>query len=342
MKVFKSIGLASVALAALAYQSVAEAQTVLRMNNWLPPQHSQVVGTMKPWADAIREASGGRVDIQMTDASLGAPPRQYDLAVAGIADITFGVAGYTPGRFDLVGAAELPFVGQSGEARSVALWRTFEKHFAQVNEFEGVKLLAIFAHGAGRIMTSKEPIDSIDDMNGKKFRVGGGLIQDINPALGGVNVAAPANEVYEILSAGIVDGTLLPSEAYDSFNLGGVINYETTVPDGLYSSVWFAVMNQDAFDALSPEDQKVVMDHSGEYLARLGGRTFDKTDEAAIATMEKNGVKRIVADEAFTTAIRERTAPITQAWIEKANAKGVDGKAALDMLIAEAKAYKPE
>src|SRR5690606_5346980 len=93
----------------------ASAETVLRMNNWLPPQHSQLVGTMKPWAEKVAEASKGNIRIELTDASLGAPPRQYDLAVDGIVDVTFGVTGYTPGRFKLPGVAELPFVAQSAE-----------------------------------------------------------------------------------------------------------------------------------------------------------------------------------------------------------------------------------
>jgi len=320
--------------------SGASAETVLRMNNWLPPTHSQLIGTMKPWAEKVAEASKGNIRIELTDASLGAPPRQYDLAVDGIVDITFGVTGYTPGRFKLVGAAELPFVAQSGEARSVALWKAHEEYFAKANEFKDVQLLGLYAHGAGRILTTAKagPVTSLANYAGKKFRVGGGIIQDINTALGGVNVAVPANEVYEILSTGVADGTLLPLEAYPSFNLGGVIKHATLIPGGFYSSVWFAVMNKDKFDSLSKEDQDAIMSVSGMELAKLGGQSFDAADEAAMAVVEKDGVEMITADEAFVSSMREKLTAIDQNWIKDADGLGVDGKAALELVRKEAAA----
>src|SRR5690606_18218511 len=189
----------------------------------------------------------GRVRIELTDASLGAPPRQYDLAVDGIAGVTVGVLGYTPGRFKLAGAAELPLVGKTAEVLSVALWRAHEKFFAAANEYKDVELLGIYANATGHIMTTGRagPVTSLEDYAGKKFRVGGGLVQEINTAIGGVNVAAPANEVYEILSQGVADGTLLPHEAVPSSNLSGVIKHATAVPGRFYSSAWLFVMNKD-------------------------------------------------------------------------------------------------
>lgn len=318
----------------------AQAETVLRMNNWLPPQHSQLVGTMLPWAESVAAATEGRVTIQLTDATLGAPPRQYDLVVDGIADIAFGVTGYTPGRFKLPPMAELPLVGQSGEARSVGLWRAYEEYFAEADEFRDVQLLGLYAHGAGQILTSRSagPVTSLEQYAGKKFRVGGGIIQDINPALGGVNVAAPANEVYEILSQGIADGTLLPIEAYPSFNLSGVIRHATEVPGGFYSSVWFAVMNKERFESLSPEDQEAIMSVSGMELARLGGKAFDDADTAARSVMEADGVEFLTADDAFAEALRERAGPIEQQWLADAAGLGIDGDAALALMREEAAA----
>lgn len=332
-------GAALVAATGLGW-SAANAETVLRMNNWLPPQHSQLVMVMKPWAENVAKATDGRVKIEVTDASLGAPPRQYDLAVDGVADITFGVTGYTPGRFKLPGVAELPLVAQKGEARSVALWKAHEKYFAQANEFSDVVLLGLYAHGAGRILTTGAagPVTDLDKYAGKKFRVGGGIIQDINIALGGVNVAAPANEVYEILSQGVADGTLLPLEAYPSFNLSGVIKHATAIPGGFYSSVWFAVMNKDKFESLSKEDQDAIMSVSGMELAKLGGSSFDAADAAAAEIMAKDGVEMLTASDAFVASLKEKLAPVEAKWIADADSLGIDGKAALEMVRAEASA----
>jgi hypothetical protein len=62
------------------------------------------------------------------DSGSGAPPRQYQLAVDGIADVAWGPHGYTPGVHPLSELSELPFVTRSTEANSVAYWKVFEKH----------------------------------------------------------------------------------------------------------------------------------------------------------------------------------------------------------------------
>lgn len=307
--------------------------TTLRMNNWLPPTHSMIKGVFEPWIAAVEKATNGQVEIQMTDASLGAPPRQYDLAIDGIADITFGVVGYTPGRFTLPRIAELPQVGSKGEALSVALWQVYEKMFAKVGEFDEVKLLGLFTNGTGVVMTTQNtgPITSLADYEGRKFRVGGGVVQQINQMLGGVNVAAPAGEVYEILQQGVADGTLLPADAYPSFDLSGIIANATRVPGGFYTSSWFLAMNQASWDGLSEDVQQAILSVSGEHFAQLAGAAQDAGDVAGLEKMDADGVKTIEADESFVSAMTDRLAPIEAEWIAAAEEKGVDGKAALAM-----------
>jgi len=322
----------------------AAAETVLKLNNWLPPTHTQLTGIIIPWMAEVEKATEGRVKVQLTDASLGAPPRQYDLAVDGIADVTVGVLGYTPGRFKLAGAAELPFVGETAEELSVALWRTHEKYFAAADEYKDVELLGIYANATGHVMTTAKagPVTSLENYAGKKFRVGGGLVQEINTALGGVNVAAPANEVYEILSQGVADGTLLPYEAVPSFNLSGVIKHATSVPGGFYSSAWFFVMNKDKFDSLPEANRQAIKEVSGEALARLAGQAQDKIEKEAKAGMEKAGVTFATADDNFVQGLREKLFAIEAKWVAEADKLGVDGKAALDYMREQVKALAQE
>ncbi|MCC6947254.1 MAG: TRAP transporter substrate-binding protein [Bradyrhizobiaceae bacterium] len=312
----------------------ASAQTVLKYNNWLPPAHNQLVLGMRPWAAEVEKATNGRVKIEFPPASLGAPVRQYDLAFEGVADIVAAVHGYTPGRFKLTGIAELPFVGDTSEQRSIAYWRVHEKFLAKAGEHKGVVVLAVFAHGPGSIM-SREPITTTDGFKGRKMRVGGGIIDKINPALGGVNVAAPATEVHDILSKGIADGVFFPSEAFKVFKLDGSVKAQTIVPGGLYSSTWTVVINKATFDKLPPEDQKALMSVSGEHLVRIHAKAWDAADKAGIEAMQQAGVKRVNADEKFLADIKEKTAFLEQDWLKDAAAAGVDGPAALKMFKDE-------
>ncbi|MGH6926157.1 MAG: TRAP transporter substrate-binding protein [Propylenella sp.] len=335
-RILVSLAVAS-ALAGGLFAGTANAETVLRWNNWLPPGHSQLVGVMTPWFKQVEEATKGSVKIVPTDSSLGAPPRQYDLAIDGVADVVLGISGYTPGRFKLVPIAELPLLSESGEARGVALWRVYKKYFEQANEFSDVVLLGLYSGTPGSIMTGKKPVATLADYNGLKMRVGGGMMNEVNQALGGVNVAVPAGQIYELLSQGVADGTLMGGEGYDSFKLTKVVNYVTTVPGGMYGSVWYIAMNKAAFEKLSKEEQDAIMSVSGESIASLGGGVFDAAEKVGREHMKADGVQFTVADEAFIGAIRDSTKFLTDQWLADAQTLGVDGPAALAMYQEETK-----
>lgn len=339
MSKWRWLSLVAAATALAGAGDRANAQTVLKYNNWLPPQHNQLVLAMRPWAAEVEKATNGRVKIEFPPASLGAPVRQYDLAVDGVADIVAAVHGYTPGRFKLPGIAELPFVGDTAEQRSVAYWRVHEKYLAKANEHKGVVVLAVFTHGPGTIM-SREPLTTTDAFKGRKMRVGGGIIDKINPVLGGVNVAAPATEVHDILSKGVADGVFFPSEAFKVFKLEGSVKAQTIIPGGLYSSAWVIAMNKAAFDKLPDQDKKALMSVSGEHLVRIHARAWDAADKDGIATMEKAGVKRVMADEKFIADIKAKTAFLQEEWLKDAAAAGIDGQAALKMFMDEVKNFK--
>ncbi len=320
---------AAAALGGCILAASAQAQTTLRFNNWLPPTHSILVGVINPWIEQVEEATEGRVQIELTDSSLGAPPRQFDIVVDGIVDVALGIVGYTPGRFKVMHLTDLPLISDSGTARSVATWRVYNEYLEPVGEFEDVVLMSVFASTPGSIMTSQKAITDLASYEGVKLRTGGGMMEDMNQALGGVNVSAPAGQIYELVSSGVADGALMGGEGYDSFQLKGLINYVTVVPGGLYSAGWYIIMNKDAWNGISPEDQEAIMSVSGEHLARLAGGVFDAAEAAGRKNWEADGVQVTVADEAFMEEVRALAQPLIDEWVAAANAEGIDGEAAL-------------
>jgi len=335
----RRLALASLSLFALGLACEAGAQTVLRYNWWIPPNHLTRTKIMNVWAKQIDAATEGRVKIEFTTTSLGAPPRQFDLVKDGVADMAMGVHGYTPDRFVLPTAAELPFMSDSAEALSVALWRTHLKFFAEKNEYRGVKLLGLMAHGPGSIWSVKAPIHSVSDIKGLKVRSGGGMQNEMIAKLGAVVVSAPAPQSYELLSRGVADATLFTNDAVGSFGLGKILKYNTRVPGGLFSSTFFVVVNEAKFNAISPRDRAAIERVSGEAFARLGGRGWDDTDREVAATLKDNQI--IEAQGSFLAEIRDLLKDMETQWISDAKAKrGVDGTAALQFMHAQVSGYK--
>lgn len=336
---------AAAAAAVLAGFGAAGAQAedlVLRYNRWIPPAHHIQVRMLEPWAKQVAEATQGRVKIEFTASSLGAPPRQFDLAADGIADITFGNHDYTPARFTLTQAAQLPFLSDSAEALSVALWRAQMKFFEPAKEHAGVKLLALFVHGPGQVFTASKPIAKLADFAGLKLRSAGASTADIAKAFGAVPISAPATQAYELLANGVADGTFFHSDGLVSFKLEKLMRFQTRFPGGLYNSTFFMVMNQAKWDKIAPADQQAIMALSGEAFARMSGKVWDDQDAIARREMEKVGTRVTAASPALLAEAKAKLDAEEKKWLAAAGAKKIDAIAALAFLRAEIAAYKSQ
>ena len=315
------VALSAAALTVLA-AAPAAAQVVLTASSWLPPSHT-LSQTQKDWCDLLEQKTAGKAKCNILPRGVAAAPGTLDAVRNGLVDLSFTVHGYTPGRFVTTQMAEFPFLGDSSEANSVAFERVFAKYPAFAEEHKGVKVLTVFTHGPGIIFNTKRPILKVDDLAGLKFRVGGGMVNEISKALGMNVTLKPAPESYELLSTGVMDGTLFPAESVESFKIDKVVRYATTFPGGLYNTSFVFMMNQAKYDSLPPDVKKVVDEISGEAAARAFGRGWDRVDRRGNAFMQAAGVRFDKADAAFVKAVAQRTAPLEDAWATAAQARGL-------------------
>ena len=314
--------LVSAAAAGLAAALPAGAQTVLTVSSWVPPTHALSVA-QKEWCDLVEKNASGKVRCNVLPRAVSNPPGTYDAVKNGLADVSFTVHGYTPGRFVLTQMAEFPFLGDQSEPISLAFNRVAMKYPAFGQEHPGVHVLAFFTHGPGIVFNTKRAVTKLEDLQGLKWRVGGGMVNEISKALGMNVTLKPAPDSYELLSGGVMDGTLFPAESIESFKIDKVIKYATTFPGGLYNTSFVFMMNQATYDKLPPEGKKAVDAASGEVAARLFGRNWDKVDRRAYALMQANDVQVTKADAKFVADVKSRTAPLEQKWVADARAKGL-------------------
>jgi TRAP-type C4-dicarboxylate transport system substrate-binding protein len=305
--------------------TAASAQTTLTMSSWVGPNHLLTRDVLQAWATSVEKATNGRVKFQMLAKHPSAAPGTFDAVRDGLIDVSYVTASYTPARHPLPLLAELPGAGATAEINSVAYSRIHWKYLQAANEYKGVKLLGVWTHGPGQMFLVKKPVTSVADLAGMKIRSGGGISEAAAKALGASPLVKPAPESYEILSAGIADGTFFPLESIKSFNLDKVVHYATFFPGGFYSSSFGFFMNQDKWDALPKQDQDAILSVSGEVLARLAGKAWDAADKLGLEAMKAANVQITEASPAFTADVRRLTAPLAQDWIKSANAKGVDG-----------------
>ena len=301
---------------------LATAQTVLTVSTWVPPTHT-LSTAQKEWCDLLEKNTTGKMKCNILPRSVTAAPGTYDAVKNGLADVSFTVHGYTPGRFVFTQMSEFPFLGNTSEPISTAFNKVAMKNPQFVAEHQGVKVLALFTHGPGIVFNTKRPVTNVAELGGLKWRVGGGMVNDISKALNMNVTLKPAPDSYELLAGGVMDGTLFPAESTESFKIDKLIKHATVFPGGLYNTSFVFMMNPAKYDKLTADEKKAVDAISGETAARIFGRGWDRVDRRGMALMQANNVQIVKADAAFVADVKSRTASLEQKWVKDAEAKGL-------------------
>ena len=313
----------------LALASPAHAQQVtLTASSWLAPSHL-LSRAQADWCTEVSKATQDRVKCNILPKPVSPPPGTFDAVRDGLADLSFSVQGYTPGRFVITKIAEMPFLGESAVSTSVAYQRIHDKHLAKLDEHKGLKVIAVFTHGPGVIFNNKKAVKTLADLDGIKFRVGGGVVNDVGKALGVNMTLKPAPQSYELLSSGVVDGVWFPDESIVSFKLDKLIKFRTAVPGGLYNTSFALVMNPATWAKIGKADQAANDKLSGEYAARHFGKYWDIDDDSSLVAQKALGVQMTEADAKFVAEFKAKTAAVEAAWVQEAEAKGLKGAAAI-------------
>ncbi|QDL93869.1 TRAP transporter substrate-binding protein (plasmid) [Paroceanicella profunda] len=310
--------------------TAAFADTELVLSSWLPPRHPLVINAIRPWAKEVEEVTQGRVSVRVLTKPLGAPPAHFDMAAEGVADITYGLHSFTTDdRFERSRIGQFSFLGDSAEAASKAFWQVYTEDLDAAAEHKGVHLLGLFMHGPGLLHRNGPEITTPAELAGLKIRTPGGYIADLLRDLGANTLFMSSPEVYEKLSRGVIDGVAFTYEALTAFNLTDYVKSSMRVPGGIYNTTWFLVMNEGAWEKISPEDQAAIDRISGLAFAGLAGKAWDAADDAAKEKISAAGIDVYQASPEMVSAIKTAATKYEDAWAASVKEDGFDGTAAL-------------
>jgi TRAP-type C4-dicarboxylate transport system substrate-binding protein len=322
-----ALGLATgLALALNSFSAAAETVTI-RYSNWLPPGLFLWDDVIVPWLGEIEKVTEGRVKVEVAPKVVGTAASQYDVVRDGLADLSWMVAGYTPGRFPLVELGDLPLIGPKAEALGPTFDRMYRKHLEEKNVFDGVYPVSLLVITPLQMVTKGKQVNSVDELQGMKFRSSSPTLTEVLKLLGVVPILKSAAEAYEMLSTGVIDGQVTNLNTIPGFNQLDLMDGIYHVPGGLANAVIIMGLNADKWAEISPEDQEAIKAISGEAFARKVGAAYDAADARALVAMEKAGYHMGKATPEQIEQIRARLKPIEAAWIEKAKGAGLDNAA---------------
>ncbi|WP_340110088.1 TRAP transporter substrate-binding protein DctP [Pikeienuella sp. HZG-20] len=215
------------------------------------------------FADAVRELSDGRIQIEVFPAgTLGPGLKVSETVQNGIADMGHLWSGYDWGG-DPTAVLFGGYAGSFDAERmlhwlyrggGVELWEEWRKE--QFN----LVAMPVFIRTAEVFLHSRKPVRTLEDLQGLKLRTAGAWLE-MAKTLGAAPVTMPGGDVYTALERGAIDatewGTLWEDQAPGFHQVTKYVIipgvHQPTAPMEL-------VVNPDVWAELSERDQQLIRD----------------------------------------------------------------------------------
>jgi TRAP-type C4-dicarboxylate transport system substrate-binding protein len=272
----------------------AAAAEELQMSFFVGPRHPMVKAMVVPLQEKLVELSGGDLTVKVHfGGSLvkGGPP-QYGALLQGVSDLAFSLPGFSGPKFPFSNTVTIPGITQNAEDATNKLWNAMD---VIKTEYDA-KIIALWAVDP-KILLTKKPIRTLEDLKGMKIRVTSKLDETYVNKLGAVSVASGITVVHQNFTNGVIDGVTLGATGIRAFKLHEPAEYVTTnLPPSM--APIYVLMNQEKFESLTPQQQGWINQVAGRNLSLGGGTGYDRAGNGGVAFAEKNGVTAIILSEA--------------------------------------------
>lgn len=309
----------------------AEAQTELRLHTFVGPSHAIFVNILTPLAEAIEAESNGELRLTLFPSmQLGGNPAQLiRQATEGTVDMVFSLPGYTSPLFPRTQMIELPGLSEDGTDATELMWTLLEGGYLNP-EFDGLRVLGLWAADDAGIYTRDRPVRSMEDIAGMILRSPSAAQAGQIEALGGTPVAMPITELYPQLERGVIDGAMVPFTTILDFRMHEVANYFTVTGPVFGRSQFAIVMNEGSYNRLSEAHRAIIDRHTGIDLSRRATQVYlDRSDEGIAFVRDAEGKEVIEFSAEEQARVLEALSPIYAAWVAEMEAQGIDGRAML-------------
>ena len=328
---------AAAATLLFALGAAAQDKTVdLKLSTWVPPKHP-LNPSLQAWAEDIKKESNGTITYTLfTSEQLGKAFDHYDMARDGIADFTYVNPGYTPGRFPVIAAGELPFLFANGKGGSAALDAWYRQYAGK--EMKDTRFCFAFVHDPGSFHAHKK-IVTPDDIRGMKIRPAHGTMARFVTLMGGTNVQGSAPEARDMLERGVADAITFPWGSIPLFGIDKVVKFHLDVP--LYTTTFVLAMNRAKYDSMSPAQKKIIDGHcTTEWAEKVAGpwADFEFGGHAKLAAEAGHEVYKISAEQ--LAAWRKAAQPLQAQWADGVRKQGYDPDAVFAALKQALDKYK--
>jgi TRAP-type transport system periplasmic protein len=306
----------------------------LSFASFTPPQHTVTAAIVQPLTEAIAASNTGLSLRFYPGGELGpGPVEQYVRVVQGVADIAWGLPGYNSQQFPLSMLVELPGVVDAAGSGYEAINRVLDDYLR--TEFVGTRPLALWTSEPNVLIMRDRDVRTPADLAGLRIRVSGAIAGQLIEALGATPVQMPANEMYNAIQTGLIDGIMTGSSAIGDFRINEVAQSYTT-GIALGNILFYTVMSEARYNSLSAEQQAAIDAASGYGLSQSGEEGWNAKATATLEELRANPDRRVIdltpEEAAAFNAITEQ---LTAREVAALDARGLPASAVIAAMMGQ-------
>lgn len=266
----------------------AQAQTTMRINISVAQNSHQGIA-IDTFAQEVEKRTNGRYKIQtFYNGALGGERESVEAVQLGTQELTFTSTGPIPNFVPEVKILDVPFLFRDKAHARAVLDGPIGQELLEKFKPKGMVGLAWAENGFRHMTNSKRDVRTPEDLKGLKMRT---MENPVHVAaykgFGIITTPMAFPEVFTALQQGTVDGQENPLSVIIASKFDQVQKH-LSLTGHVYSPCIF-LMNKEAFDKLSPEDQKAFIEAAREG-AKANRARVDDDDAKGVEDLRSKGM----------------------------------------------------
>ena len=316
------LGAAIVASTAIA-ASAATAQT-FKLSTNLPAGHSMVKHGIDPWMTCVKQESRGSLDFNFfPGGQIAQQQNSLEAVNKGLVEISMLVPSILSDKLPLSGISMLPDMGDTSLEMAKAFRKVLDGGGPLADEMAANNIKAMFVGmlPAYQLIVKGAPLQSLDQIRGRKIRVAGGLMGLTVRSVGGVAVDIPAGDAYMAVQQGTVDGVVFALSSVQSYKLQEVA--KAMSGNGSFGSSPIIIAMDAGVWAKLPADKQKVLTDCGVRIETDMHLALDAENEDLKKQFAAAGVTIFDFSPPVKAELSKRLEAVAREYVTRMSARGV-------------------
>lgn len=270
------------------------------------------------FAEDVKEATGGALAITVhANGSLFKHPDIKNAVRQGLAPIGEVLVSRLSNEDPIYEIDSVPFLATSYEDAK-KLYDASKDALSTKLEEQGLKLLFSVPWPPQGLYTNKE-VDSIDDLKGLKMRAYNASTERLAQLAGALPTQVEVPDLPTAFATGRVEAMITSPSTGANTQVWDFLTHYYDTQAWLPRNMVF--VNQQAFDALAPEQQEAVMKAAAEAETRGWEASKQETEEKT-QILKENGIIVAPPSDELKAGLADTGETMSEEWAEKAGAEG--------------------